>query len=161
MMKSAADRQDGLLASFIISLAFFGLLRISNLAPRSRGALSLNLHLRLCDVRIARRDSGLHVSLPWTKTWQRRSTPIIIFIPATHRMDCVVRWWRRYAASVSHHPRTAPLLLWPAGSAVTQSGLRGLLAPLHQLIGLSALPCTLIGVVGPSSTIGGELPWMR
>ena len=84
----AADQLFARLILFVVSLAFHGLLRISNLAPRQKCDISLDRHLHLCDICLATDCSGLYITLYWTNTEWNHTPPIVIFVPANNHADC-------------------------------------------------------------------------
>ena len=69
--------------TFATSLAFYGLLRVSNLASPSARAFDPRKQLTIGSVRRATDGTGLTVTLLWTKSMQHRRSPAKIFIPAS------------------------------------------------------------------------------
>ena len=63
----------------IYLLAFFGFLRMSNIAPHSRAQFDPQRHLLRQDIIFG--DPGAHVLLKWTKTLQDRSAHHFVQIP--------------------------------------------------------------------------------
>ena len=107
--------------AFAVSLAFYGLLRMSNLAALNAYTADKR-HLCLGDVHDCR--NGLYITLRWSKPSQIATRPTKIFVPCNGESDSVVLWWRKYIAFVSHRSTSAPLLQWPKGTIVTQCALR-------------------------------------
>ena len=71
---------DPILFRAIFLLAFFGFLRMSNIAPHSKFKFDSSRHFLRQDVIFA--DPGAHILLKWTKTLQERSAHHFVQIPA-------------------------------------------------------------------------------
>ena len=66
----------------IFLVAFFGFLRISNIAPHSYAQFDVSRHLTRSDVKFT--SSGMRITLKWSKTMQTRDKVHVIFLPLLH-----------------------------------------------------------------------------
>ena len=122
-----------------VSLAYYGLLRVSNLAPYTARRFTAIRNLTIGSVRV--KPKGISLTIPWTKTMQARRTPTKIFIPATGEPGCIKQAWQSYLQVVPDLRRRAPLLQWPSGSTVTVAALRHALEVPHSAVGVPGIAC--------------------
>ena len=121
----------------IFLVAFFGFLRISNIAPHSNAQFDNTRHLTRSDVEFTK--SGMRITLKWSKTMQSRDKVHIITLPLLHPSPlCPVYALKRALA----HYKPAPLQpLFQVRTndgfrVVTESRLRKTLSKLNVKLGL-------------------------
>ena len=99
--------EDPELFRAIFLVAFFGFLRMSNVAPHSRAKFDPSRHILRQDVVFA--YPGIHLILKWTKTLQERSSHHIVQLPQLdNKWLCPVRAVRNLLKS-RQLPPNAPL----------------------------------------------------
>ncbi len=114
------------------TIAFFGFLRQSNLAPRTPAAFDPTRHT--CRGNVSVTPHGLHVILNWSKTNQHMNTHTI---PLPALQDATVDPRAAYVAMLSDTPTTSrhePLLQLPAKSGRTTVTVGTIAACLNQLL---------------------------
>ena len=133
-----------------LTLAFFGYLRISNIAPASVGLFDVSRHTKLADV-VPTRD-GLVFHLKWSKTRQHGLPTQKIPIPSLGKSPiCPVKAWKGYLVRISKFAPapSSPMLLSlhdPVGQAITAPTFRAnfrLLLRLSLLDGFAYTPHSL------------------
>jgi integrase len=123
---------------FALILAFFGMLRVSNLAPLSPAALDTSRDISRGDV--AFKSPGLVVKIKWSKTLQTLGTPPLIPLPVIrgNPLDPVQAYKDLLATTPTLYP-TQPLLTYKLGKAthvLTTPLLNKLLAQLLSALRL-------------------------
>ena len=120
----------------IFLMAFFGFLRISNIAPHSYSQFDPSRHLTPADIIF--KKSKMLVAIKWSKTMQTRDKIHIIVLPKlNHSILCPVRALKR-ALSVYKPQRDQPLfqVRTPLGFRVaTESRVRKGLSRLNVKLG--------------------------
>jgi integrase len=114
------------------TIAFFGFLRQSNLAPRTPAAFDPTRHT--CRGNVIVTPHGLHVVLNWSKTNQHMDSHTI---PLPTLQDATVDPRAAYVAMLSDTPTTSrhePLLQLPAKAGRTTVTVATLAACLNQLL---------------------------
>ena len=127
----------GVIYKCVFVLAFFGMLRISNLLPVSAGAF--NIRENLCNADVWEHTPGLVIMLRWSKTRQTRRQPHLVGLPRLrNRPDiCPVLAYRQYC-KVAPLTARGPMFVLPNGTVVTQAMARAALKLLLKHLGLSA-----------------------
>ena len=121
----------------IFLIAFFGFLRISNLAPHAGGAFDPTRHLTIQD--IAFFDTHMTLCIKWSKTLQTRDRVHILTLPRLKSILCPVRALKK-AISVYKPTGNQPLFQihsrrgW---QVVLDSRIRKVLTKLNIKIGYS------------------------
>ena len=129
-MMEVAYRYDDLFPLIVaLSFGFFGYLRISNLVPQTAASFDPTRNTTFGDVLL--RNTGLTLSLKWTKTRQS-SRPCLVPLPTLGSSTlCPFKAWRLYNICFEHMELThdTPLLITthePVGLPVTASMLRSM-----------------------------------
>ena len=106
----------GLVLKVAMTFAFYGMLRQSNLAPRTAGAFDVTRHTTRRDVQLT--PPGVCIALKWSKTMQTVGHGDNIPLPTItgHVTDPVAAYSRMIAALPTRHP-TEPLLTLPGKGA--------------------------------------------
>ena len=115
------------------SFAFFGFLRISNLAQQSVAAFDPQVHTTFVDVQFF--YHGLLVNIKWTKTHQNTRNPVNIPLPSLGTsLLCPVHAWGTYTWTLRNQEidQDGPLLLDAAGKPLTIPVLRRLFCQACQ-----------------------------
>ena len=103
--------EDPALFRTVFLLAFFGFLRMSNMAPHSRYKFDGNRHFLRQDIIFA--PPGAHILLKWTKTLQESTAHHFVQLPAlSNPILCPVLALKKLLAS-RHLPNTSPLFVHP------------------------------------------------
>ena len=107
----------------IFIIAFFGLLRLSNLVPDS--AASFKVAENLCCADVWEQDPGLIVMMRWAKTQQKRSQPLLVALPCLSSRSniCPVAAFKAYRALVPYSAKN-PMFTFPDGRIVTKALVR-------------------------------------
>ena len=120
----------------IFLIAFFGFLRISNIAPHSFREFDPSRHLTMGDIQF--NSPGMLITLKWSKTMQSRDKVHVIALPSLYPSPlCPVRALKR---AIAHYkPKNQDPLFQvcsPHGhSLVTESKLRKTLSKLNIRLG--------------------------
>ena len=103
--------EDAALVRAVFLLAFFGFLRMSNIAPHSRYKFDKNKHFLRQDIIFA--APGAHILLKWTKTLQKSTAHHFVQLPAlSNPILCPVLALKKLMAS-RPVPPTFPLFVHP------------------------------------------------
>ena len=126
---------DPKLFKAIFSTAFFGFLRISNIAPHSKANFSPSMHLLRQDVVF--HPPGCHLRIKWSKTNQTRRNVHWLQLPYlnSHTDICPVR---AIYALLKSRPlaKNAPLFADPTGTPILDTIIRDTLRKILQCIGI-------------------------
>ena len=134
IIQALQGHPEGDMLRLAAALAFCGLLRASNLAPKSLLKFTRLMHLTMDNIKdIA---TGLLIDIPWTKTNQARDLPLRIFIPQTGGVGCPLLLFRRYRERWAGQDAALPLLKWSKGRPATASELRAALNQVHTAVGM-------------------------
>ena len=128
---------DPKLFKAIFSVAFFGFLRISNIAPHAKALFNPTMHLLRKDVFFY--NPGCHIRIKWSKTNQSKRNIHWLQLPQlkTHSI-CPVRAVYQLLES-RQLPPEAPLFAFTSGQTVIDTTIRDVLKKILQTIGISAL----------------------
>ena len=96
-----------------LTFAFFGLFRISNVAPVIKKAFDKSRNTLVCDVRPQKH--GLHVIIKWTKTRQTKALALVPLPAFKDEYICPTQAWQDYTALFDKYTaqRNNPLLADP------------------------------------------------
>ena len=127
----------GVVLKFAFIISFFGFLRQSNVAPKSKQEFDTTRHSCRRDIVVAK--PGLLVTLKWTKTIQSLGTPTVIPIPeiAGNALDPVTAYQCMLRAVPTSSP-TDPLLMLPGGRMLTSRDLARALRTILTRLGVCA-----------------------
>ena len=101
--------EDAALFRAVFLLAFFGFLRMSNIAPHSRYKFDRNKHFLRQDIIFA--PPGAHILLKWTKTLQESTAHHFVQLPAlSNPILCPVLAIKKLMAFLSIFPLLSPFL---------------------------------------------------
>ena len=134
----------GVILKCAILFAFFGFFRQSNLAPKHSSQFHPSRNTTRGDVHLS--QSGLSVSLKWTKTLQSSVVPVRIPLPAIPGSPlCPLQAYQLMVSRVPTPSPTAPLLLMPSKTGkLSIVSLRQLSHAFNQLVSqLRPLPTNL------------------
>jgi hypothetical protein len=121
-----------------ILFAFFGMLRVSNLAPLSAQALDSSRDMCRSDVLL--KPPGVVLVLKWSKTLQVISTSPLVLLPAIpgHQLDPVSAYKQLLAVAPASSP-SHPLLMYVIRGKKHVLSSQALNRILHKLLFLSGL----------------------
>ena len=125
--------------AFAIKLAFYGLLRLSNLAPRMTAGFTPTKKIAIKDITLGK--TGITIQILWTKTNQDRMQPLAIHVPATGGSDCVRTRWKAYKAALGPNSDHFPLLVNRHHATIMQAALKRALEVPHTLVELPPSGC--------------------
>ena len=133
----------GVLLKVAMTFAYYGMLRQSNLAPRTSSAFDPTRHTTRQDIRLA--PPGVQINLKWSKTLQVASQGDTVPLPSIsgHPTDPVAAYEGLLAALPTLHP-AEPLLTLPTKRgrriAVTSAKLHQCLSILLECLGINPRP---------------------
>ena len=130
----------------IFTMAFFGMLRLSNLVPST--SATFNVRENLCAADVWEHPPGLVIMSRWSKTRQHRGQTHYIALPqlAHHPTLCPVRAYRLYLAQVPSSGARAPMFRTPDGRTVTQPMVREALRVMLRCAGYAPALLTFHGL---------------
>ena len=127
----------GKIYAAVFLIAYFGFLRISNLAPHSYGDLDPSRHLTPPDVKFSKKF--MYLSIKWSKTNQFRDKVQVITLPRLkNSILCPVNALKHAMVLYNPAPNDPLFQIFSAGrwSVLIDSRIRKVLAKLNVKLGL-------------------------
>ena len=135
IISSCSITSDPKLFRAIFSIAFFGFLRISNIAPHAKALFDPTMHLLRKDVFFY--NPGCHIKIKWSKTNQSKRNVHWLQLPQLKTLSiCPVRALYQLLES-RQLPPEAPLFEFTCGQTIIDSTIRDMLKKILQTIGIS------------------------
>ena len=126
---------DSPLFRAIFLTAFFGFLRMSNIAPHSKAAFDCTRHLLRKD--IVFKQPGLHIKIKWSKTNQNRKNLHFIQLPKlSNPLLCPVRAVYELLSTRKCSPDSPLFVLRSTGAIIIDTQIRDMLKSILVSLGI-------------------------